>query len=257
MKENLEDLYNQGFTLEQIGYLFGRHKSYIQRLFKYFGVNTRDRGSERKYIINDTYFDNIDTEEKAYFLGFLYADGSNDGYRTYLKLKEEDKEILEKLQILIKSENPIKKVVEQYKNQDYISYKLVLNSKKLCESLEKVGCVKNKTFKLTYPHFINKDLQRHFIRGYFDGDGCISYSSNFRSVVIAGNKTFVEDLQKILIHDLNLSKTKIRIQENNFSRLEYSGWRNCFKLRDYLYIDSTIYLDRKFQKFKNLNQIKT
>lgn len=100
---------------------------------------------------------------------------------------------------------------------------------------------------------VPEHLQRHFVRGYFDGDGCIStcyqYQLNFM-----GTLELLKGVQNVLVRELNFSRTKMAqrdLQVNTWT-LHYSGRLQMKKFRDWLYADSLVHLDRKFQKFEKI-----
>ena len=128
----------------------------------------------KKYDIDENYFEKIDSPEKAYLLGLIYADGCNytPTNTVTLCLQEQDKHILEDIKELLHYNAPLKKIKPK-KESHQISFVLTIHSKKISTDLTALGVMQNKTFKITFPD-INKDLFSHFIRGYFDGDGCIS-----------------------------------------------------------------------------------
>jgi intein/homing endonuclease len=213
---------------------------------------------KRKYTINENYFDVIDSEDKAYFLGLLYADGYNDINRNTinLSLKEQDKEILEKLSICIESNKPLQYV--KIKNQNHQNqYRLVVCSKYLSQKLIELGCVSNKTFKITFPteEQVPKELQRHFLRGYFDGDGWIGE----KSLCIVGTQDFCNSLDYIT-KDLNINsyiRSRHPERNHNIKMFEISGRNQCKKFFHYIYDNATIYLKRKFDKWSENQLYKT
>lgn len=93
-------------------------------------------------------------------------------------------------------------------------------------------------------------LINHFIRGYFDGDGSISITKSNRQphLNLLGSKSFLSTVQKILVNVCGVSYTKIRKSSQIYS-MSYGGKLNCKAIRDYLYKDSTIYLERKQKIF--------
>jgi hypothetical protein len=103
---------------------------------------------------------------------------------------------------------------------------------------------------------LRKDLIRHFIRGYFDGDGCISQSGKYPMFSIVSTKNFLTSIQNILVKNLGLSKTKFMIRHpkngNNIRTLMYGSYGNCIPIYHYLYDDASIFLKRKRDKFKIL-----
>lgn len=213
----------------------------------------------RKYSLNEEFFEKIDKEDKAYFLGFLYADGCNypEGTRIIIALHEKDKDILEKFKLLLNYNRPLyyKKTKDNEGNQ----YVLTISSKKISQDLEKLGVVKAKSLILEFPTVdqVPENLYHHFIRGYFDGDGCIKSNLHkqynrldFRWSIL-GTEQFVKGAQQIMMKGLDLSKTKIRLHRSAYY-LEYSGNKQCMKIGDWLYKDATIYLQRKYEKFKTI-----
>ena len=169
-----------------------------------YGIHVK----REKYTVDSKYFDNIDNEEKAYWLGFLYADGY---VRTYhksgqlkLKLNVKDKEHVELFKKCIISNQKIVDNIEKLKKngKEYTSHSSTLNiySVELVNDLIKHGCVQNKTQKIRFPE-IDENLKYHFIRGYFDGDGCIhkiKNRPNSYSISIVSNINFCNDMLSIL-----------------------------------------------------------
>ena len=236
----------------------------------------------RKYDLNENYFKVLDTPEKAYVLGFLYADGcvSISGYSNHVKITQlsERKDILLKIRDCLGS-NAELRLNKNAKNETYV---VNFHSKILCEDLIKLGCVPNKSLILQFPNFIPDNLMNHFIRGVFDGDGCIwngkrkkmtvrdkSRKSGFRERIVhnvkftfTGNVDFITGLQDYLVNKgivnkktkLNFSKAKN--PNNNTSdrvcTMEYSGRGQVKKLFDFMYKDATIYCDSKYNKFKEI-----
>ena len=143
---------------------------------KKHGIQKSISEAKRKYTLNESYFDVIDAPNKAYILGFLYADGYNNRINNsvVLSLSKEDREILEKISEEVGSNKPLFESDYINKNDGTERHMLILTmaSKHMCESLEKWGLTQNKTFTITFPDFLKEDLIPHFIRGYFDGDGC-------------------------------------------------------------------------------------
>lgn len=231
---------------------------------------------QRKYKLNENFFEKIDTEEKAYVLGFVYADGNNKSQRSGLmfSLNAQDIEILEKIKNAMSSDGEIK----IFDRKDYVGGKCAhidFNSYKLSRDLTDKGAPPNKTYKIVFPLFIDEKLIHHFVRGYFDGDGCIwngkrkkmrvkdkKNKNGYRDRIvhnvkftITSNINFILGIQNHLINAIGLKRTKIyhRKKENEaIGTLEYSGRRNIEKIFNYIYKDATIFLERKFNKFKEI-----
>lgn len=213
-----------------------------------------------KYYVNPNYFEKIDNEWKAYWLGFLYADGcvikkrSNGKNENVvsLALSSVDKIHVEKFQRSIQSTHPIATKPTNYK--DTMSVKISVINKNLVDDLCKLGCVPNKSLILKFPtdDIVPKNLIRHFIRGYFDGDGCISINleKRFARVNMMGTRDFLETIVDILHNECGWRKTPICQKKGNSAFYIQSGYiRGIENFYKYLYRDSNIYLDRKLKKF--------
>lgn len=215
----------------------------------------------RKYTLNEKYFDNIDTEPKAYFLGLLYADGCNDGATIKLQLAEKDRDILEKLKIEIGSNTPLqnqkprlikfKKDSRSYMQKK--SYILKLNSRYLCRRLSEIGCIPKKTFLLEFPlkKHLPINLTRHFIRGYFDGDGSLHIPKHKKGCgfTFIGRENFCLKVKQVLENTLNIRLTFNKYKKHSFWTIQSGSIPNIKKILDFFYADATIYLNRKHEKY--------
>ena len=191
----------------------------------------------RKYNFNENYFENIDTEDKAYFLGLLMADGyiSTSERFVAVALKESDVEILNKFKESIKSEAPLG-------NKKNCTQKiLTLCSKKLVNDLKNLGMTRNKTFTLKFPN-IQKEYIRHFIRGYFDGDG---YIGPRQCTLIISSTDFLETFLALFLEKFN--KHLYFHEIKNSYRVNLN--RNDIDIVNYIYKDANIYLGRKYDNF--------
>lgn len=108
--ENIINLYKSGLSQSQVGDIYNVKWYIIGKILKKCGVPARDDSHKsRKYTINENYFDNIDTNNKAYILGLFYSDGCNytPQHRVKLELQQKDKNILDKINIEIQSNKPL------------------------------------------------------------------------------------------------------------------------------------------------------
>lgn len=264
LEEKLEiiKLYQEGSAANVLRKKFKLQFQDIKTVLTEYNITPRTHKESRKsYKYNENYFENIDTSEKAYWLGFIYADGfitrKTNGSAVFgLTLAEE--EPLIKLNQCLESNKPIGKYrkVNSY-NSNSIEYKLAFCSNKMVSDLEKYGCVERKTFKLKFPN-LNENLISHFIRGYFDGDGSvflhIQKANNTEyimlGVTICGIKSFLDDLSKYIGFENCVYKDK-RKKTDCYSIKLASNIR-CLKLYHYLYSNAgNMYLSRKKDKFDN------
>lgn len=261
IESEIISLYLSGKTTYDVADICQRSQTFIMNILKKNNINRRSTQSYTTiYIPNENFFDIIDTEENAYFLGLMYADGNNyikhNNYEVSIKLQAQDKIILEKFRDLI-SPNSIIKIATD-KSTLNLHYKLKINSKKISNQLFNLGCMPNKSLVLQFPDFINDKLLNHFIRGYSDGDGCIynkistktgyiNYCWQLTSTIMFN--TYIKNLleQKLQIHfsqSLSCPKTN-----NITTTLSVGGNIQVMKALDWLYKDATIYLPRKYDKY--------
>lgn len=195
------------------------------------------------------FFDYIDTEAKAYFLGLMFSDGSVTRNQFYIKLKDED--ILLKFRDELKCDYPI--LVREF---PYKSYTLQISSQTLCNALIKLGCVPNKTKVIQLPK-LKEDLYRHFIRGFFDGDGCLQLQDkkyHCRFDLTSASKKFLEQIRPIIT--MHSKPNGYLGKENKYEvwHLNYSG-HQVQDILDWLYKYSNFYLQRKYTKYKLLGSL--
>jgi hypothetical protein len=207
-----------------------------------------------KYSIDENFFDAVDTEEKAYILGFLMADGYVNGKQQIsIGLQNGDVEILKYMKEKLKSESPIKINTLDGRKYCCISF----YSKTLCQQLMKIGCVKNKTEKLTWiDNRIKPELMNHFIRGFFDGDGHFSYYFCKKTLKthfsVTATQKFCKGLSKFFKYKFGYMpymSQRHKGSSSNNRTIELSGNRQNIAVMDWLYSNSTIFLKRKYDKY--------
>ena len=202
--------------------------------------------------MNQFFFDTIDTEEKAYWLGFLYADGAIGSSDTgiELSLKSSDSLHLEKF---IRSLGFTTKKIFK----DNIRCRVSFRNKHMHDSLIKLGCTPRKSLTLTFPsnEQVPAHLIKHFVRGYIDGDGSVMIGLNHKKervvprLSILGTKDFLTDLIKTMGWKLNYIS-----HPSGAFQVEWSG-KYVFKYLEDLYKNSSFYLDRKYQRFLYLQNV--
>ena len=235
--EKLKDLYESGLSSREIQDKTGIKAKAVIYLLKKEGINLRHRGP--KSLINrEDYFDVIDSEYKAYYLGWLMSDGNvsiyNGQYSLKIHIAFKDRELIDGFLKEIQSTN--KTLIKENK---YKSYYVSLTSVHMCKTLIKLGVIPNKTSKEYIPK-LNKKYIRHFIRGFFDGDGITDISKKRSGFV--GGKTIIEELLRVLQEN----KIKIFKTKNGDNIYYFLGGKKFSKrLYDYLYKDSNVYLKRK------------
>ena len=177
--ERIKCLYLSGYTQKKICYDLLISEVGIKNTLKRSGIEKRTQSeSNQKYSRDSHYFDIIDTVNKAYILGLLYADGCNHRNHNSITicLQEDDVQILKDIKDDLRYEGPLRLDTSYSKNPNHKNqYVLCINDKHMSEQLEKLGVVNGKSLIINFPKFLDNDLISHFVRGYFDGDGCIYY----------------------------------------------------------------------------------
>ena len=247
--ETLLELLKQRHTLYEIMDILGVCKSTVARRMKKLGVSTFD------YKLDVTVFDSIDTEEKAYWLGFMFADGYvSKRYTVSLTLKESDRSHVERFARFFN----IRKIhigegITKLNNKKYKYCRWSIQNKHLHDTLYSLGCVQNKSLILKFPTkkiFKDQELIYDFIRGYVDGDGCLWISKqDIFTLEIMGTAEFLKELQSYFPDKFTFGhKDKRRPNSNTYRLIACS--QNAKEVTNKLYKNATIYLARKYLKYK-------
>ena len=248
------ETYNSELSLFDTGKLFNLSSRFIWEFLVKNNIKIRKHSDIRKHQLDEYYFDNIDSEEKAYFLGLLFADGNvNSKYNSIdLKLHERDKDILIKFSHII-----FGKEILYNKNNNQFLFRI--SSKRIKDRLIELGCIPRKSLKIVYPN-IEEKYNNHFIRGYFDGDGCISYYGKDYDLTIISTENFCNSMLDIInnnteiIGKMRKDKTMLAHGNNITTYLRYRGNRRVEKVMGWIYKDATIYFERKHNKYLNLKK---
>lgn len=262
-QEEITKLYQEGKTAKEISSLLGfKYHQPVYNYFKKMEWGRTGKTGKRIYKVNEDFFKCINTEEKAYILGFICADGHIEKDRLNITVSIKDRDILEKIRYAMHSNHPIKEVqrTNPYKKtnrENLILSELMIGSVELVKPLFNMGLTTNKTYTLNGDilKYIPKYLIRDFLRGYFDGDGNIffgrRYSSGYKyNVNICGNEDFLLKSFQVYFPSNN------KLYKDLYSRQCYV-WKisQKDKVRDfmyYLYYNSSIFLQRKYNEFRKI-----
>ena len=255
-KDMICELYNSKISSVKIGKMYGIDHHAITAVLDERGISRDQASMVRKYALDEHYFDEIDTQIKGYIFGFLLSDGYNNPKKQTisLSLQEEDRDILERIRTEVGSEKPLEYLDYSnkhdfgytYKNQ----YRLMFFSSKMCSSLVKHGLVPNKSLVIEFPNF-DDSIMPSLIRGMWDGDGSLGLYGNNISVSLTATKMFCEGLQKYLKEKIDVDcKIYDAPCHNGVTKSLYIS-KNAHKIKflEWMYKDSTIHLDRKYQKY--------
>ena len=266
MDELLEksiELYTNGMAgpnvVKQTGITLTRLYNHLKKR----GLSRSNTQNSRKYTLNHDFFKTIDNEEKAYWFGFLYADGYITQYKKSenskyigVALNEKDINQLEKLKKVLEATYPI----NHYTTTSYgvlVNYvRLLITSKTMFHDLQTKGMVERKSLILKFPksEIVQKHLIHHFIRVYFDGDGSFSRSKKHTAAYtfkLCGTKQFLKEVgNQIGFPNRKLSK-RHKNKKNNWC-LEIGGRQQVMQIGQYMYKNATVCLERKYKRYMEL-----
>lgn len=248
---NIRAMYQEGYTAAEILPLYKDRvttENSIIKIVKDAGIASRSRGY-RNVILHEDFFDEINTEEKAYVIGLLMADGCVlDSNRKRadswsITLKAEDRYMLERIREFVGSDNKISHIKPKE------TYAFTVSSQHMVDALAKYNITPRKSKTISFPYGTFPPEQcRHVIRGLFDGDGCISG----RRCSFIGNAILIPQIQSILIKQLGINRTKVHETNPDVWNFVFSAARDVEVFYHYLYDDATIYLTRKKARFEKL-----
>ena len=258
--ENIEKLkmYIDGISTSEIAKKFNVSEVSINALARRHNIK-RPVGFLNDIVFDYFYFDNIDTEEKAYVLGFIYADGHVGNKEVKIAIKSSDINILNKIKSSMNGDFNISTSTNSNNFGVCEVARLSFSNSHTIQKLREIGIKRNKTIDCDFPTLDNS-LIKHFIRGYMDGDGSFSkYKScdgyTRYSFSFVGTESFLEVLlAKIIENGFNVSiETSRRFNTINCCySIRGSGKKNTISFLDWIYSDSNIYLDRKYDKYLSI-----
>lgn len=225
-----------GESIKAIAQSYRINRSTLSQNIRSWGLN------KRQILFNENFFEKIDSESTAYWLGLLMADGcvsrSHSDKVTLVTAARDLPHHLKWYKAINSSLKPHHRKDGAYQSQHY--------SKKMCDDLEKHGCVPVKSLTLKFPT-ISEQLLNHFVRGYFDGDGSIGIGNKKQRtpqlrISFIGTCDFLTSLSMILNVNNKLQPTGTH---KRAMKLEVGGNKKARKIIEWLYQDATVWLERK------------
>lgn len=249
--------YKNGASITEIKRKYGHDTGSLKKILIQNGVRLRSQSEcNKKYKMDDSYFNKINTPEKAYWLGFIYADGNLYNGGLQIGLADRDKDHLELLLNCLKSNHPI------YKDQK--GYKLIIRRDELYQNLKKLGLTERKSLVLAPPSLdiLPKEFTPSFLLGYFDGDGSISINDTKKTWFVSIISTLEmcqwirNELRIVGINGDGCLHQELRRGDKNVWYIDYGGGFKTErgqsfikKLYNYLYHNCPVFLKRKKDKF--------
>ena len=261
------NLYKNGMTCKEIWERHFKHlynsSAMVERLIKKMGLS---RGRHKKNVVlNHDYFKDIDDEYKAYFLGFIMADGcirnvnGNNKKIISISIDAKDKYILDIFAEKVGTDKEVKIYNRKGENSNKRRIATItLFSNKMFADLQKHNILENKTnLDLAIPKTVNKSLINHYIRGYFDGDGSVyryvpkDQNLSRLRLSICVTESFGKDILNLfyennIIKNINNSNLiDLRKYGNNIFNVRLNSMQDIVKFYKFIYKDSNVYLSRK------------
>lgn len=248
IEKNICKDYSTGkYSARELGEKYSVAKSTVLRVLK-----RNDIKAVNKRLVNNNlsvnFFETIDSEVKAYFLGFIFADGSISNNQLFIDINEKDIDILIKFREEINSQA---KISTRIKGKSSMS-RIAIKNKEFTDHLIKYGIIENKTKNTSHLPYekIPKELWKHFLRGLIDGDGWViktkeeRYAIGYVTQYTSTASDFVYMMNE-LIEDKWTNK--ILNRNNKYSVIQIQKFNQVKQLATVLYMDSNIHLSRKFQ----------
>ena len=253
IKDYLSNKYSEARV---IGVKYGIPYSTVLRILKDNGIEIKSRRTVNSNLI-DNYFEVIDSEAKAYMVGFLFADGSiqSNGYLN-IHIHNRDIELLERFKSDICSGA---KITTQQRGNSLMS-RMSFKSKKMCEDLSKYGIIPNKTELTNHLpiDMIPREYWRHFLRGLVDGDGWVCYSNALKAYKMGFVTRYESTAQDFvfMINELIDDKWTNKIVKDASGaravKVQIQRRSQVEQLARALYENNTICLSRKYKIAKEI-----
>lgn len=221
----------------------------------------------RKYDINDSFFDNINTHTKAYILGVMYSDGYlvKEGTGTKrIGIDSIDKKWLSDIAEAMEFTGPIVNLKGKRSGFDSLKpmFRFKVSSPHLYDSLINQGCFEHKTNILRFPSLsqVPEEFINSFILGYMDGDGSLLRNKRKKPthsltyyLGFTGTKEILDGIQSFFGSNVSIRQRHPERATNNY-QLAYSGFSTVYDKIKILYKDSPIHLQRKYEIFLEMSK---
>lgn len=245
----IDDYVNHYLGTMELSHKYNVNRTRIQRILIRNNIKLRRRTPRIK--VNHFFFSEYN-EISCYWAGFILADGyirTKNRFTLEIKLQKRDLNHLHKFKKDIEYMGDIKE------RKTY--YSITISSSEIVNNLNKNFEIKNKKSLICYiTNKIPKIFLKDFIRGYFDGDGSITYTTT-DTINLLGTETTVDFIRNYF-HDyvgikLRSKEIPAIIKNGNIYVINYSG-KSAFNCLNHLYQNSTRFLDRKYVKYINLKE---
>lgn len=255
VRKNIIEDYLSNFSLRQLELKYNVTRATISKYLEEKQIKLSKGNHYRKYFHKEDFFENIDNEKKAYWLGFMFADGyiinkeNKYGQDAFgITLAEDSLDVLEKFKKDICATNPIN---WDNSKKGQRQCKINLTSQKTVNDLINKGCTKQKSLTLQPPKSIPEDLIIHFIRGFFDGDGSIiKYEKTDKNTIFQINITSTYEIVRWIQDYFGMGQIFPEKRREKTWYYSLGGNRQLLIFYNQLYNNATVWMDRKYNRFQ-------
>jgi len=255
------DMYVSGLSSNKIGEKLQISKSSVKKILKKNNVQIRDSSTSHKiYNCDESIFENIDSHEKAYWVGFLLSDATITNGSLKLALSTKDLCHIQKFKIFMKSDHNIhtykqlisKSSIIKNRDKEYFYGIIDIHSSKIINDLLQYSITTNKSFTTEFGKNIPEKFINSYMGGLIDADGFVTVSNNKITLGFLSHTNFSIAFNKKLHEKLNVSTNKLisHHSNNNLKIVRFSG-KQVLDIGKLIYNDSPIYLERKRDKILN------
>ena len=257
LKEEIIKYYlSQPMTMKQVEDKYELSHPTITKILKDVPKYTKAKLNNPN--MKEHFFQEINEEAKAYFLGLLISDGNvfkdNTGRQASISitLDLKDEYMLEKFKEVLQANTSVG-------HDGRGCGQIAVRSNIMAEDLAKYGVVPRKSYN-TYLPLISKEMMPHLIRGIFDGDGSIMAKPNpsndghnrfLHSISFCGTHQLMEDISNYILENLGIKTAVYDYKDRNLSELKIQNIDNIAKFGYWIYRNSTIFLNRKKDIFND------
>lgn len=266
--KNLNNLENEIIKLSktksqrEIAVIYKTNQPKISKILTSNNIKRKkSRVNLSRLSLNVDYFKKIDSVDKAYWLGFICADGNINKLNNKVSLVSKDLEIIEGFKDCINSGHKISKVetFDKRTNRTYTGYTIQIGNEIFCNHLIKLGVTSNKTNILKFPD-INEKYYSYFIAGLFDGDGSVSWTGKYKNVLrlnLITTKEIIDFMINNIFPQHNIQFKQIsHVSKNKVNVWKMSLYSDAHRFLEYIYQDTNFkyYLKRKYNLYqKNID----
>lgn len=261
-------------NMSEIAKQYGTYPLRIRNILTKNGIKIVRFPKKVNKFLKEDFFEDIKTEEQAYWLGVLFTDGSivkkkdANSYTIRLDVQEQDIDLINKFKTSLNSNGKITRSKHTKNGKTTYSVLTTISSNKMSDDLAKYGIIPNKTYLTNTLPKVSKELIPHLLRGLIDGDGSIyttqsynlDYNKYYKKNVIYFCSYHKQCCQEFLEMTLPLLTRTNKMQvvgeeKTGMYRISFTSQQDIFDLCNKLYLNSHIYLDRKYKKAMDILNI--